>query len=77
MPQRHRRRPRRPNTDPSGALDIFARVTHAADVLWTYSLELYELLVLRCRMPLRQPGRFAADAMTGTLLPSEQPDIRP
>jgi hypothetical protein len=54
-----------------------ARVTHAADVLWTYSLELYELLVLRCGMPLRQPGRFAADAMTGTLLPSEQPDIRP
>jgi hypothetical protein len=52
-------------------------LAHAAGVLWTYSPELYELLVLRCGMPLRQHGRFAADAMTGTLLPSEQPDIRP
>jgi hypothetical protein len=52
-------------------------LTHAADVRWTYSSELYELLVLRRGMPLRQHGRFAADAMTGALLPSEQPEIRP
>jgi hypothetical protein len=52
-------------------------LTHAADVLWTYSSELYELLVLRRGTPLRQHGRFAADAMTGALLLSEEPEIRP
>ena len=52
-------------------------LTQAADVLWTYSSELYELLVLRRGMPLRQHSRFAANAMTGALLPSEQPEIRP
>jgi hypothetical protein len=47
-------------------------------VLWTYSsAELYELLVLRREMPLRQYGRFIADAMIDALLPSEQPETRP
>ena len=50
---------------------------HAADVLWTYSSELHEVLVLHRGMPLRQHGRFAADAMISALLPSEQPDTRP
>ena len=34
-------------------------LTHAADGLWTYSWELYELLVLRRGMLLRQHGRSA------------------
>jgi AcrR family transcriptional regulator len=44
-------------------------VAAAADVLWTYSSpELYELLVLRRRMPLRRYGRFVADAIAAALL---------
>jgi hypothetical protein len=62
----------------AGHLRAGLSVEEAGEIMWTYSSpELYELLVLRCGMPLRQHGRFAADAMTGTLLPSEQPDIRP
>lgn len=44
-------------------------VTHAADVLWTYSApELYELLVLRRGWTPTQHGRFVADAMINALL---------
>jgi len=45
-------------------------VAEAADVLWTYSSpELYELLVLRRKMPLARYGRFVAAAMARALLP--------
>jgi AcrR family transcriptional regulator len=44
-------------------------VADAANVMWTYSsLELYELLVLRRRMPLKRYERFVADAMIAALL---------
>jgi Bacterial regulatory proteins, tetR family. len=44
-------------------------ITHAADVLWTYSApELYELLVLRRGWTPTQHGRFVADAMINALL---------
>jgi AcrR family transcriptional regulator len=53
----------------AGHLRPGVTVTAAADVLWTYSsVELYELLVLRRRMPLDQYGRFVADAMAAALL---------
>lgn len=46
-------------------------VAQAADVLWTYSsADLYELLVLRRGMPLKQYGHFVANAMTAALLPA-------
>jgi AcrR family transcriptional regulator len=62
----------------AGHLRPGVTLAHAADVLWTYSSpELYELLVLRRAMPLRQYGRFVANAMIDALLPSEQPDTRP
>lgn len=45
-------------------------VTHAADILWTYSSpELYELLVLGRGWSPERYGRFAAQAMTAALLP--------
>jgi len=41
----------------------------AADVLWVCSSpELYELLVLRRRMPIKRYGKFVADMMIGALL---------
>ena len=44
-------------------------VADAANVMWTYtSPELYELLVLRRRMPIKTYGRFVADAMIAALL---------
>lgn len=44
-------------------------VADAANILWTYSSpELYELLVLRRRMPLEKYGTFVGDAMAGGLL---------
>ena len=44
-------------------------VAEAANVMWTYSSpELYELLVLRRKMPLKTYGRFVADAMIAALL---------
>jgi hypothetical protein len=44
-------------------------IADAANVLWTYSsIEMYELLVLRRRMPLKTYGRFVAEAMIAALL---------
>ena len=44
-------------------------VSDAARVLWTYSsAEMYELVVLRGGMPLKEYGSFVADAMTAALL---------
>lgn len=44
-------------------------VAEAANVLWTYSSpELYELLVLRRGMPLKNYGEFVATAMIAALL---------
>ena len=44
-------------------------IAEAADILWTYSApELYELLVIRRRMPPERFGRFVADAMIAALL---------
>jgi AcrR family transcriptional regulator len=44
-------------------------VTRAAEVLWTYSSpELYELLVLRRAMPIRDYGRFIVEAICSALL---------
>jgi AcrR family transcriptional regulator len=44
-------------------------LAEAANVMWTYSsVELYDLLVLRRRMPLKTYGRFVADAMIAALL---------
>jgi AcrR family transcriptional regulator len=46
-------------------------IAHAADVLWTYSSpELYELLVLRRKMPIKAYGIFVSDAMIAALLNS-------
>ncbi len=52
--------------------DIREEVTleHARDVLWAYSSpELYELLVLRQRWPLKRYGQFVAEGMIAALLP--------
>jgi AcrR family transcriptional regulator len=47
----------------AGHLRPGVSIAQAADVLWTYSsAELYELLVLRRGMPLKQYGRFVANA---------------
>jgi hypothetical protein len=46
-------------------------LAHAADVLWAYGSELYEPLVLRRGMQLRQHGRFAAARAGRTPGPSE------
>jgi hypothetical protein len=57
----------------AGHLRPGVTLAHAADVLWTYSSpELYELLVIRRGMPLRQYGHFIASAMINALLPAEQ-----
>jgi AcrR family transcriptional regulator len=57
----------------AGHLRPGVTLAHAADVLWTYSSpELYELLVVRRGMPLRQYGHFIASAMIHALLSSEQ-----
>jgi AcrR family transcriptional regulator len=53
----------------AGHLRSGITVAVAADVMWTYSSpELYELLVLRRRMPLKRYGQFVADAMITALL---------
>src|SRR4051794_5250003 len=53
----------------AGHLRRSITVTHAADVLWTYSSpELYELLVLRRGWTAKRYGRFVTDAMTHALL---------
>ncbi len=53
----------------AGHLRAGVSVSAAADILWTYSSpELYELLVLRRRMPVVRYGRFVADAMAAALL---------
>lgn len=55
----------------AGHLRPDVTVAHAADVLWTYSSpELYDLLVVRRRMPLDIYARFVADAMIAALLPA-------
>src|SRR5690242_122580 len=44
-------------------------VARAAEVLWTYSApELYELLVLRRAMPIREFGRFITEAICAAVL---------
>jgi hypothetical protein len=44
-------------------------VADAARIMWTYSApELYELLVLRGRMSLKEHGEFVADALAAALL---------
>ena len=56
----------------AGHLRAGVTVSHAADVLWTYSsAELYELLVIKRGMSPRRYGSFVADAMTAALLPPE------
>lgn len=45
-------------------------VAQATDILWTYSsTELYELLVVKSRWPIRRYGQFVGDAMIAALLP--------
>lgn len=59
----------------NGHLRAGVSVRRAAEVLWLYSsAELYELLVLRQRWPLRRYGDFLADAMIAALLPSAAPE---
>jgi AcrR family transcriptional regulator len=54
----------------AGHLKPGLSVAAAADIMWTYSsAELYDLLVVRRKMPLRKFGEFVADAMTAALLP--------
>jgi AcrR family transcriptional regulator len=61
----------------AGHLRPGVTIARAADVLWTYSSpELYELLVLRRRMPLAEYGRFIADAMINALLPPALPAVQ-
>ena len=56
----------------AGHLRRGVTVAAAADILWTYSApELYELLVMRRRMPLRRYGKFVSDAMIAALLPPD------
>jgi AcrR family transcriptional regulator len=53
----------------AGHLRAGISVSNAADVLWTYSsAELYDLLVIRRRMPVRRFGEFVAAAMIAALL---------
>lgn len=57
--------------DEGGHLRKGLTVARAAEVLWTYSSpELYELLVLRRAMPLKDFGRFIVEAITAALLPA-------
>lgn len=50
----------------------------AAEVLWTYSSpELYELLVIRLRWPLKRYGRFIANGMIAALLPGDPWTVDP
>ena len=45
------------------------RLSHASDVLWTYSSpELFDLLVRKRRWSLRRYGRFVSDAIANALL---------
>jgi hypothetical protein len=54
----------------AGHLRPGVSVSHAADIMWTYSsAELYELLVIRRGMSVRRYGTFVADAMIAALLP--------
>src|SRR5258708_10710679 len=47
-------------------------VARAAEVLWTYSSpELYELLVQRRAMPLKDYGRFIVEAISAAVLDGE------
>jgi AcrR family transcriptional regulator len=53
----------------AGHLRSGVTIQHAADVLWTYSSpELYQLLVLRRGMPVKDYGDFVAKAMATALL---------
>lgn len=53
----------------SGHLRKGLTVPRAAEVLWTYSSpELYELLVLRRAMPIKDYGRFIAEAICAAVL---------
>lgn len=53
----------------AGHLRAGVTARRAADVLWLYSsFELFELLVLRQRWPIRRYGDFLADAMIAALL---------
>ncbi len=53
----------------TGQLRPGVTVAYAADVMWTYSSpELYELLVLRRGMRVRDYGRFVSHAMVAALL---------
>src|SRR5258708_20017935 len=52
-----------------GHLRTGLSVARAAEVLWTYSSpELYELLVLRRAMPIKDYGPFIADPITAAVL---------
>ena len=43
----------------------------ATDILWTYSsAELYDLLVVKSRWPVKQYGEFIGDALIAALLTS-------
>jgi len=48
-------------------------LTHATDVLWTYSsAELYDLLVLKSAWPLKRYGEFIGNALIAALLPQDE-----
>jgi AcrR family transcriptional regulator len=52
-----------------GNLRAGIRLSHASDVLWTFSSpELFDLLVRRRRWSLRKYSRFIADAIANALL---------
>lgn len=52
-----------------GHLRHGVQLSHASDVLWTYSSpELFELLVRKRHWSLRRYGRFVADAIAAALL---------
>jgi len=53
----------------TGGLRSGIAIAHTAEILWTYSSpELFELLVLRRRMPLNRYGQFVSDSMISALL---------
>jgi AcrR family transcriptional regulator len=46
-------------------------LAQATDILWTYSsAELYDLLVIKSRWPIKRYGEFIGDALIAALLPS-------
>ena len=60
------------NLATAGHLRADLTVKHAGEIMWTYSSpQLYELLVVIRRWPVRRYATFIADAMIAALLPPE------